>query len=82
MKKSPDSDQTTYTLVDTSKGITILSCSSHEMAQGFINNRQANGRDVSMLQIREETVGQLSATLKSIEAHRIIDRAIANEKAS
>jgi len=80
--KAIDSGHTTYSLVDTLKGVTILSCSSREMAQGFIDNRQASGKDITHLVIREETVEQLSATLKSIEAHNLLDRAVANEKAS
>lgn len=77
---APKPDPITYTLVDTSNNKVLLSCSDRALVETFIANRVANGRDVSSLKIREESVKTFTSDMKNNEAMQTIHSAIAHSQ--
>jgi hypothetical protein len=66
----------TYTLFDTAKNATILSCSDRNLIDQFVENRKAHGGDVSRLVVREEKTGDFAKGILNREARRTLDRAM------
>lgn len=77
---APKPEQFTYTLVDTTTGKVLLSCSDRELVEGFKANRAACSKSIDNLVIREETVKSLSSSMKSAEAQSVISSAMAHER--